>query len=215
MSSLRHSLLPLLTVNYCYILLGHRKLPWARRESPGRWIPKGELQGTTLPAVESFTSELWLPTIQMVNIQCLLQSSNSRSNHATPHPSLSQREKGVLSSHSSSSSEPVPSLPGLDQHHSPWKMGKEEEESSFLPGRFTKPFVLLDWLQTPHTYKEKFLLLLSMQLFSLDPLWLNLCQDFSNTQILQLVESYTLPCAHRRICQPADTIRFQSLYLPS
>lgn len=36
-----------------------------------------------------------------------------------------------------------------------WKMGKEKEESKFLLGRFTKPFVLLDWLQRLPTLTRK------------------------------------------------------------
>lgn len=169
MSSLRHSLLPPLTVKHCYILLGYRKLPGVRRESPGRRIPKGELQGTTLPAVESLTKRAAVThhpdgeySVFALKQHFQIQPCN--------FPSLKRRkgsaEVSQLQLFWSSSLFAWTWSESLSQE--PWKMGKEEEESGFLPGRFTKPFVLLDCLHTPHTYKEKFLLLFLMQLFFLE-----------------------------------------------
>lgn len=64
-------------------------------------------------------------------------------------------------------------------------MGEEEEETSFLAARqvHKTQFAGLA-VETPHTFREKVLLLFPMLLFSLGPPWLNLFQDFGNTWIL-------------------------------
>lgn len=150
--------------------------PWAMGESPGRWIPKGELQGTTLPAVEVLQPSCGYPPSRrwIFNI-CFRAASPDWTMQCpiSPFHKGQPAKKGVLRCHSSSSSAPVPSLPGVDQHHAPKSHAKGEGRrrkkklASLQPGKFTKLFGLLDWLQRLPTLLEKSFCFYSQCCFSL------------------------------------------------